>query len=76
MFHTFFGINRSDKRFKSCFGSTYLCESFSFTMNTIKSTIRSRLNDSNLKDAIRLEIASYMPDFEKLEDNMQCQKSH
>ncbi|KAG8227259.1 hypothetical protein J437_LFUL003992, partial [Ladona fulva] len=40
-------------KIKSCFGSTYLCESLFSTMNIIKSKNRSRLTDSHLDSCLR-----------------------
>ena len=60
----------------SLFGSTYLCESAFSHMKIIKSKYRTTLTDDHLAACLRLALSSYRPDYEKLADSSQCQKSH
>ncbi|KAG8229223.1 hypothetical protein J437_LFUL008860 [Ladona fulva] len=63
-------------KIKSCFGSTYPCESLFSTMNIIKSKNRSRLTDSHLKSCLRAGTSAYVPNIQVLVEEIQCQKSH
>jgi hypothetical protein len=63
-------------KIKSYFGSTYLCESLFSTMNIIKSKHRYWLTDAHLDDCLRAGTSSCTPKFEKLANEMQCQRSH
>lgn len=69
-------LKKGAYKIKSCFGSTYLCESLFSTMNIIKSKTRSRLTNVNLDDCLRLGLSTYTPNFEKLVSEMHCQSSH
>lgn len=69
-------LKKGAYKIKSCFGSTYLCESLFSTMNIIKSKNRSQLTNANLDDCLRLGLSSYIPNFEKLAEDMKCQRSH
>lgn len=60
----------------SCFGSTYLAESAFSDMHLIKSEIRNSLSDIHLDQCLRLSLSSYNPDFEKIVNSNQCQRSH
>ncbi|KAG8231732.1 hypothetical protein J437_LFUL012039 [Ladona fulva] len=63
-------------KIKSCFGSTYLCESLFSTMNIIKSKNRSRLTDSHLESSLRAGTSACVPNMQVLVDETQCKKSH
>ncbi|KAG8227615.1 hypothetical protein J437_LFUL011165 [Ladona fulva] len=63
-------------KIKSCFRSTYLCESLFSTMNNIKSKNRSRLTDSHLESSLRAGTSACVPKMEALVDEIQCKKSH
>ena len=58
------------------FGSTYLAESDFSDMNFIKSENRNPLTDEHLDQCLRWSAASYNPDFEKIAESAQCQRSH
>ncbi|CAM2114566.1 unnamed protein product [Caretta caretta] len=63
-------------KIKSYFGSTYLCKVLFSTMNIIKSKYRSRHTDAHLDDCLQMGLSSYSPNYKKLAEEMQCQKSH
>ncbi|KAG8222197.1 hypothetical protein J437_LFUL001289, partial [Ladona fulva] len=50
-------------KIKSCFGSTYLCESLFSTMNIIKSKNRNRLTDSHLDSCLRAGTSVLLQNF-------------
>ena len=64
------------QRLRSCFGSTYMCESGFSTMKILKSKYRSRLTDSHLNDCMRMAVTNYTPEISKLAEGMQSQPSH
>ena len=63
------------QRLRSCFGSTYMCESGFSTMKILKSKYRSRLTDSHLNDCMRMAVTNYTPEISKLAEGMQSQLS-
>lgn len=69
-------LKETFQRLNSCFGSTYLCESGFSTMNLLKSKFRSRITNEHLNDCMNLAITSYVPEYKKLAEDMQCQVSH
>ncbi|XP_074854305.1 general transcription factor II-I repeat domain-containing protein 2A-like isoform X2 [Carettochelys insculpta] len=60
----------------SIFGSTHLCEQVFSNMNFIKSKLRRQLNDESLQSCLKLKMTAYSPDFERLSEETQQQKSH
>lgn len=50
------------KRMLSLFGSTYLCEQTFSVMNLNKTSVRSRLTDSHLRDILRISTSALKPD--------------
>ena len=70
------GVSTAAMTVASLFGSTYLCESVFFYMNFIKNKRRTRLTSAHLQDSLRVAVASYTPDYNKLVNSMQCQFSH
>jgi hypothetical protein len=69
-------IKSAAYKIKYHFVSTSMFESLSSTMNIMKPKHRSRLTDAHLDDCLRAGTSSYTPKFEKLTDEMQCQRSH
>jgi hypothetical protein len=55
----------------SLFPSTYLCESLFFTMNFIKSDVRSRLTDGTSAGCIALKTAKCTPNIKHLSSMVQ-----
>ena len=58
-------------KIESFFGSTYLCETLFSSMAVIKNKYRSRLTDGNLDNCLRVASSSYIPNYEKLVDDME-----
>ena len=54
----------------------YLAESAFSDMNIKKSENRNSLTDEHHDESLRLSVASYNPDFEKIAKPAQCQRSH
>ncbi|CAM4592755.1 unnamed protein product [Lepidochelys olivacea] len=72
---TFPALKNVAYKIKSYFGSTYLCEVLFSTMSIIKSKYASQLTDAHLDNCLRKGISSSSPSYEKLAEEMQCQKS-
>ena len=58
------------------FGSTYVCEAGFSGMKYLKNKYQTRLSDSNLECGLRLMIASELPNFASLSEEVQDQGSH
>ena len=54
------------KKILSLFRSTYLCEQAFSVMNLNKNRLRSKLNDSNLRDILHLNIITLEPDLTRI----------
>ena len=60
----------------SMFGSTYVCESVLSTLNHVKSSHRSVLIDTHVKELLRVATMEYKPDLKKIVKEKECQSSH
>uniref|UniRef100_H3AWY0 HAT C-terminal dimerisation domain-containing protein n=1 Tax=Latimeria chalumnae TaxID=7897 RepID=H3AWY0_LATCH len=69
-------IRRAALRLISMFGSTYLCESVFSVLKHVKSKHRSILTDAHLNKLLRLSTTEYTPNFKKIVESKDCQKSH
>lgn len=69
-------IKKCSEYFQSCFASTYLCESAFSYLKMIKTRYRGLLTDLHCEDSLRLSLSNYMPQYEKLVDDMKVQASH
>jgi hypothetical protein len=63
-------------RYSCRFGSTYICEQRSSTMNFIKNKYRAVLTDEHLKNFILLGSSQIDPNIEKLTQMKQIQRPH
>lgn len=64
------------KKMACIFGSTYRCEQLFSQMNLMKTKLRSRLNDCNLENSLRLATSKSKPDIEAMCREKQHQISH
>jgi len=69
-------IRNCAQKIYSYSASTYSCESQFSNMKYLKSKYRSRLTDTHLDNCLRTGTSNYIPDFNKLVEDLQCQVSH
>ena len=72
----YLSIKRAALKLLSMFGSTYVCESVFSTLNYVKSRHRSVLNDTLVKELLRVATTEYKPDLKKMVKEKECQNSH
>ena len=63
-------------KLNSLCASTYLCECLFSNMKYIKSKYRSTLTDAHLDHCLRTGNSNFVPNYNKLAENAQCQTSH
>lgn len=63
-------------KLSSLSATTYFCECLFSNMKYIKSKYRSTLTDAHLDQCLRTGNSTYVPNYNKLTENLQCQSSH
>ncbi|XP_033019564.1 general transcription factor II-I repeat domain-containing protein 2-like [Lacerta agilis] len=69
-------LRKAAAKIKSYFGSTYLRNSLFLAKKCIESENRAQLTKEQLHDCLRAALSSYIPNYNKLADDMECQASH
>ena len=68
-------VKRAALKILSIFVSTYMCESVFSTLKHVKSKHQSGLNDTHVKELLRVATTEYKPNLKKIVPNKECQKT-